>query len=93
MSQATNNTFCFPLFGHALGPWQVSADLLRTVPADVATDNNVCALPLRPFFGVVLPQLGFKLVQKPQLDHSVAWLAKPPVWLSCGCGCGFGFLA
>ena len=53
MSQAMNNTFGCPLFSHATGPWQVSAELLWTVPDDVATDNNVCTSPLRPFFGVV----------------------------------------
>ena len=52
-SQTMNNTFGCPLFSHASGPWQVSTELLWTAPADVVTDNNICASPLRPFFGVV----------------------------------------
>ena len=35
------------------GSLQVSAELPWTVPADMATDNNICALPLHPFFRVV----------------------------------------
>ena len=37
----------------SLGSLQVSAELLWTVPTDVAPDNNICALPLHPFFRVI----------------------------------------
>ena len=53
MSQAMNDTLGCPLFSHASGSWQVSAELPWTMPADVATDNNICALRLHPFFGVI----------------------------------------
>ena len=40
-------------FVHSSGSSQVSAELLWTMPADMATDKNICALPLCPFFGVI----------------------------------------
>ena len=39
----------WPCFGAMAG----KAELLQTVPTDVATDNNICALPLHPFLGVI----------------------------------------
>ena len=46
-------TYAIRPFIRSLGSSQVSAELPWTMPADVATDNDICASPLHPFFGVV----------------------------------------